>query len=443
MVETPRPHFQSSDELQLTPIPEGVTSVRAPLVLVLIAVTMFIPEEASFFFGERRMTVTRILLLLITPAIPFRFGQLIAQGKYRFVWSDLLVPVAGFWMFVGPIEIDGFDHAVVASGISALEFCIPYFAARLYLSERGQALALVRVICITIATVGFLGIFDEIARRFWLKETIGSLTGYVLPELETTDLFRGFMFRATSTLEHPILLGTACIYGLLMSTALRGGARKFAIAGSVTGIVLAVSSAPLLGALIGFATMIYEKITVGLPFRWTIAITAILAAATALFVLHHDPLGFLISHFTLDPGTAWYRALQWDCAGGLVLQSPIYGIGFSDEWVSICSLAPTINSLWLRAAMTFGIPGSVPIFLSYVSGSSVLIGIQDTSLNLTKRERWLAFVLTIVTLVAIIIGITVFYWGTVYILTIFLTAIRAHLGAFGALPRDPLLDDDE
>ena len=73
----------------------------------------------------------------------------------------------------------------------------------------------------------------------------------------------------------------------------------------------------------------------------------------------------------------------------------------------------------------------------------MLIGIQDTSLNLTKRERWLAFVLTIVTLVAIIIGITVFYWGTVYILAIFLTAIRAHLGAFGALPRDPLLDDDE
>ncbi len=447
MVEAPSSHSPSAEELEFPPVREPAAPAKAPLVLILLAVTMFLPEEVSFYFGERRMTVARILLLLITPAIPFRFGQLITENKYRFVWSDVLVPVTGLWMFVGPIAIDGFEHAVVPSGIAALEFCVPYFAARVFLSERGQALALVKILCIAIATVGILAIFDTAGGSFWLKGVIGRLTGYGQEDfdlMDVSDLKRGFLWRATSTLEHPILLGTACIYGLLLVATLRAGlARGYAALGSLMGIVLAVSSAPLLGALIGCATMFYERITRGFPFRWTVAIVTVVSAFTALFVGHHDPVAFLIGHFTFDSSTAWYRVLQWDCAGGLVMQSPIFGIGFSNEWASICGLVNTIDSVWLRSAMTFGIPGSILIFLCYLAGSSIPVGILDTNSNLTRRERWLSFTLTIVSIIAIVIGITVFYWGTVYILTIFLVGIRAHLGAFGALPRDPLLDDDE
>ena len=141
--------------------------------------------------------------------------------------------------------------------------------------------------------------------------------------------------------------------------------------------------------------------------------------------------------------SGWYRALQWDCAGGLVLQSPIFGIGISDEWASICGLAKTIDAVWLLDAMKYGIPGSILIFLCYMGGSSILISIEDTSLNLTKQERRLGLNLTVALGVASFIGLTVTFWGTVYILTMFLTGIRAHLGALGALPRDPLMDDDE
>jgi len=449
MVETSSSDFQSPVDLPLTPAPNGVTSVKAPFVLVLIAVTMFLPEEASFFFGERRMTVTRLFLLLMTPAILFRFSQLVVQEKYRFVWSDALVPVTGLWMFVGPIAIDGFDKAIVSSGVSALEFCLPYLAARVYLSERGQAIALVRILCITIATVGLLAILDEVSRRFLLRETVAHLTGYdryfsSANDYDYANNMRGFLFRATSTLEHPILLATACFFGLLMATTMRGGTRQYTVVGSALGIVLAVSSAPFLGALFGFAALLYEKITRHIAYRWTAAVIGIVIGLLMIFIIKTDPVGFLISHLTIDPQTGWYRLLFWNCVGGLVLDSPILGIGLSDDYVSFCELmGSTIDSVWLRTAMLYGIPGSVLVFLCYVGGSSLPVGIENKDLNLTKRERYLSFILSVILGVAIFIGIAVFYWGTVYILTMFLTGIRAHLGALGATPRDPSIDDDE
>ena len=446
MVETSSSDFQPGVKSPSAPTSTGAGPVKLPFLLIVIAVTIFFPEELSFYFGERRMTVTRLVFLLIVPVIVFRFARTILREDYRFVWADALVPITSLWMFVGPAVNDGFDQTVVASGISALEFCVPYLAARLFLTERGQAVALVRLLCIAIATVGLLAILDEVARSWILREFIGRLTGYE-EDLDVSDptlgYTRGFLFRATSTMEHPILLGTVCTLGLLMASALRGPVRIFGIVGSIIGIVLSVSAAPILGGVMGFATLLYEKLTRQIPFRWTAVILIIVSAMLAIYVGRDDPLGFLLNHLTLDPLSGWYRALQWDCAGGLVLQSPIFGIGLSDEWVSVCGLAKTIDAVWLLDAMKYGIPGSILIFLCYMGGSSIPIGIKDASINLTEQERRLGFTLTIALGVASFIGLTVTFWGAVYILTIFLAGIRAHLGALGALPRDPLMDDDE
>jgi O-antigen ligase len=443
--------YQPQDETPILPEPVGATSAEVPLILILIAVTMFLPEESSFKIGELRMTLTRLLLLLITPTTLFRFSQLLARGNYKFVWSDVLVPVTGLWMFVGPIAIDEISDALKDSGTSALEFCIPYLAARTYLSERGQAVALARVLCITIAIVGFLAILDEVSGRFLIRELVGALTGYtkkgfeggVVFDYSHPDLIRGSLLRATSSLEHPILLGMACLSGLLMSTTMRGALRHFMIAGSAVGLALTVSSGPIVGALVGFAVMIYEKMTRYLPFRWGAILIVTVTPLMIIFLVHPNPLGFIFNHITFDPSTAYYRVLQWDCAGELVLQSPILGIGLSNEWVSYCELANTIDSLWLRIAMKYGIPGSILVFLSYVGASSLSVSIKDDSLNLTRQERRLGFVLTVIIGLFVYMGFAVFFWGTVYILTMFLMGIRAHLGALGAMPRDPELDNDE
>ena len=413
-------------------------SVGAPLILALIAVTMFLPEEASFYLGERRMTVTRILLLLIAPLTVMRFARLTAEGRYHFVLPDLLVPLTGFWMFIGPIANDGVERALVASGSSALEFCIPYMAARLFLSERGQAVALTRILCIVIASVGMLAIADEVTRRFVLRETIGALTGY---DSSLEGDMRGFLFRATSTLEHPILMGTACSFGLLLATTLSGWSRTFGVAGAAIGLALSVSSAPTGATLIGAGVLVYERVTRRLPLRWVLPAAGPFLFVAAIFMFHPSPLGFFLRYLTFDPATAWYRVLQWSCAGDLVMHSPILGIGLSDEWATICGLAKTIDSVWLRMAMMYGLPGSALVFLCYAATCFLPIAAEEENGDSLEPERRLGFVTSVILGLAIFIGFTVFYWGTVYILTMFLMGMKAHLSALATWPDESEEDD--
>ena len=208
MVQTLNSDFQSPDDLPAAPRRDGASSVKVPLVLVLIALTMFLPEETSFFFGELRMTICRLLLLLVAPAVLFGFVRLTVGGNYRFVWSDVLVPVTGLWMVVALSEIDGFDRSLVPSGTMALEFCIPYMATRVFLTERGQAVALVRLLCIAIATIGVLAIFDEFSGRFLLREIAGSLTGsHKYAAIDYSNLTRAFLVSRCKHFGTPDLVG--------------------------------------------------------------------------------------------------------------------------------------------------------------------------------------------------------------------------------------------
>ncbi|MGH6934910.1 MAG: hypothetical protein ACRED2_01775 [Methylocella sp.] len=285
-METLNSDFQYLHELPATPKRRGASSVKVPLVLVLIAWAMFLPEETSFFFGTLRMTICRLLLLLVAPAVLFSFVRLTLGGSYKFVWSDVLVPIAGFWMFVGPAAIEGFDRTLVFSGDSALEFCIPYMATRVFLAERGQAIALVRILCIAIATIGLLAILDEFSGHFVLREIVGSFTGYHKKVIDPSTLTRGFFFRATSTLEHPILLGTTCLFGLLMATTMREALRKFMLAGSAVRLALSVSSAAISGTIIGFGARLYNKLMRNFPFRWGL----LFASAAGLIVSSSAPI---------------------------------------------------------------------------------------------------------------------------------------------------------
>jgi hypothetical protein len=311
-----------------------------------------------------------------------------------------------------------------------------------FLTERGQAIALVRILCIAIATIGLLAIFDEFSGRFVLREIAGSLTGYHKNAIDYSTLVRSFLLRATSTLEHPILLGTACLFGLLMATTMRGALRQFMLAGPAVGLALSVSSAAISGAIIGFGALLYNKLMRNFPFRWGLLFASAAGLILFIFSAHPRPWGFIFNHLTFDSSTSWYRYLQWQFVGPLVMKSPVLGIGPSYEYARASGLSPTIDALWLRLAMSFGIPGSILVGLSYITACSVSMDIGNKGLNLTKQERQLGFVLSLITGLIIYVGFTVYYWGTVAILTTFLAGIRAHLGALAAMPREPELDDD-
>ena len=403
---------------------------RLPPILVVLALALLLfPEETSLFIGGIRLTVARAVLLIVAPLALVRFGQQITSSSYRFVWSDAIIIPTGLWMFISVSVTDGADRAIVGSGVSALEFVGAYFAARALLTRHGQALALAQLLSILLAIVGLLAPLDTIAGHHVIHDTLGSLTGYE-PDYQI-DVRRGFL-RSAGTLEHPILLGTACVIGTLLGTTLPIAKRCFVFAGTLIGLLVSISSAPMGAIIIGFGCLVYRRLTPGFEARWRVLIAVVALMLALLFTLHPAPFGWLIGHTTFEPGSGYYRLLTWHYAGELVLNAPVFGIGMTDDWARPNWMLPTVDSMWLRSAMSFGIPGSTLIAACLIGACSRRIDTARTFLS--DDEKRLGVNLSIIQLLYLFIGTTTSFWGVTWILMGLLAGMRAHLGALGSIP---------
>jgi O-antigen ligase len=406
---------------------------RVPaLLLAIVLSALLLPEELSFYVGTLRLTPTRAILLLLAPLILMRAGEQAFQPNFRFVRTDAIMPFACAWMFASVWITEGPNRALAGGGSTALEFAVAYYAARSFLTGPGQVMAVARLLAATIAVVGFLAVLDTTAGRFVVHDLFAQVTGYA--KYWKPD-HRFGLLRASSTLEHPIMLGTVCVFGVLLAHAtLRGPAGVVVMAGCLTGLVLSFSSAPLMALGVAVAMLAYRRATPGLQGRWLLFGGAVGGVVLLVFLVHPLPFGFLFRLLTFDPATGWYRLLIWQFAGEVVLAHPIFGLGLTEDWPRPDFLAPSVDSMWLRAAMTFGIPGSALIALCLLGARSRRVD-TDAPLNLTPQEKRLGRILSLCLFLYFYVGFTVYFWGTTWILMGFLAGLRAQIGAFGALPR--------
>ncbi|MGH7154031.1 MAG: O-antigen ligase family protein, partial [Acetobacteraceae bacterium] len=239
---------------------------------------------------------------------------------------------------------------------------------------------------------------------------------------------------AAGTFPHPILLGIACCFGVTLSSALHGGKRVFALTGGIVGLVASVSSAPLMGLLVVAGCYAYRKLTEGFEGRWRmfIAIWATLIAAFA-FASNH-PVGYLISHLALDPATGFYRLLIWQYAGSAVMDSPLVGIGLTLDWARPDWMPETVDSLWLRAAMTYGIPGSIMIALCLLAACARPTDMKRA--NLSRAGHQLGLALSLIMSLCLYLGFTVYFWSSVWILMSLFIGMRTSIGVIAGRPRE-------
>jgi len=408
---------------------KAVSRVVAPAALRVIVVSLFLPEELSFTLLGLRLTVTRLILLVLTPILLMRVGRMLGTGRYRFVLSDLFVPLAGLWMIIGPSNVVGIEAASNHGGPIALEFCIGYMATRVLLSEHGQALSFAGLLCCGIAIVGLLGTLDVLTNEHFLRHLAGRITGYVTPSVSQGDDHRLGLLRAMSTLDHPILFGIACAIGLLIVASVPIPKRKFAILGCTVGALLSLSSAPVQGIVVGFGLLLYDRLFSATQLRWACLIASAAAGMVILLTLVDAPLDFVFRYFIFDPETGWFRILIWQVDVQALMQSPWVGLGF--EFLEDYQLPATVDSVWLESALTFGIPGSVLIALSIIGATS--LPTNGLHVHLTTAESKLGTILGIVIFLIVFWGFTVHFWGAVWILIALLTGVRAHLGELGRI----------
>jgi O-antigen ligase len=422
-------------------------TATVPLLLTLIAVTVWLPEESSFYVGSFRMTVVRIFLLLIAPATIYRFAQLFSDPGYRFVWDDALMPILAIWMVVAPAVAESLDRGLIFGGTNALEFCIPYMAIRSFITQRGQALKFTKTLLYGLSVVGLLALLDWATNEWFIRNLASKITGYskvgeghaVTPL--TADYFRFGLLRAASTIEHPILMATICATGVLLSNAYKGWLRWFFTISSLIGLVAALSSAPIGAFVLGVILIVYDKTFRQMPLRWVIFSLILLLAVVVVLIGSSNPWAFIFSKICFDPATAAYRVMEWEAYWPYVMSAPIFGLGTGQESLTE-DLTSSVDSLWLRSAMLYGIPGMILTGAIFLGSASIRIDLGKPGHNLTQDEKKLALALDVIMWMNIFVATTVYYWGIILIYTAMLFGLRAHIGNLASLPQSDDIADD-
>jgi O-antigen ligase len=403
---------------------DAKSGVAGPLALKVLAVSILLPDEVGFEVSGLRFSAARVILLVLTPVLLIRFALRLAAGRYRFVWSDLLALLTGFWMLVALANMDGVQSALNHGGPIALEFCIGYMAARFLLAEHGQAVSFINFLCWAIAVVGLLGLSDTLTHSFFVHDVTRGLTGGRI-FLDAGD--RLGLIRAASTHEHPILFGFTCSVGLLLAISMPIRARGFAILACALGAFLALSSGPIQGALLGFSLLMYNRVMAGIRFRWASLIGLTSAGIIMVFTFVENPLGYVFRHLVFDTESGYFRLFIWQQGSAAVATSPWFGLG----WVTpeYYEVPITVDNMWLVWALTFGIPGSLLLALSILGAAS--LPTNGSRASLTGAESKLGTSLSILIFVILFVGLTVDFYGNAWILIPVLAGIRAHLGELG------------
>jgi hypothetical protein len=404
-------------------------NARLPFAMKLVAVSWFLPEGLSFFVAGLRLNIIRVIFLILTPVVFARFANKLASRRYRFVWSDVFVPAAAFWMFLGPCVIYGLADSLAHSGPVVLEYLIAYMVTRVLLEENGQALAFLSMLCVVIAFICLDALLDTLTSHYFTRDLVTQITGFQKDwGAGSEDAFRFGLLRAAGPIEHPILFGIIAGIGLLVAVSVKIRLRPFCIAACGIGIVICFSSAPEQSVLLGFGLLIYGRVMAGLKFKWLLPIGGVAAFALTLVMITNRPFGALFDLATIDPETAYYRLYIWNLVGPYVLQSPWFGV-----FIDNMEYQGSVDSLWLVLSLLYGIPCSILVGLSMIGACSLPTDLARAYLG--PNESRAGTVLGVAMVVIIFTGFTVHFWGSAWILVGLLTGLRAHLGELGALNR--------
>jgi hypothetical protein len=410
---------------------------RAEIWLKLLLVSIFLPEGLSFFVGDFRLSVSRVLIFVFSIAAISR----LSKRTVVCVPSDIIASIAGVWMMLAATATDGFT-GLKGAGITAIEFTGAYLAFRYLLGPVDSSVRLARFSCKLILLIIGVALLDPLTGKLSTYEFIKGITGYVKYSYEgalavkAETLFRDGVIRAMGPLEHSILFGAVCAwFGIVALVTFRPQVFGWVVAGvALVGVWFSQAKSPLLGYLIGFALAIFYTATPGFTARWKVIGLSVTVVLVTVFIFSGSPVATLVRLCGVSPEAAWYRQAIWDVGVPVVLRSPIFGNGLSGDWdwqSNGALVSDSVDAFWLAQAMAYGIPGSALVLLALVGACG--LGSIDRSRHLTPEEGRLSVALGIVMTTIAFLGFMVHFWGICWILIAVFAGIRANLAETAVL----------
>ncbi|MCA1467130.1 O-antigen ligase family protein [Bradyrhizobium sp. IC3195] len=392
------------------PSSEVGRSRRIPAWLALIGALL--PFELAIYIADARFTPARLLIVLLLPAAL----TVLLRKERRPVISDLLIFVTAAWMIYA-----GYSASTLSpAGAEALELFGSYVVGRAYFLGRPALENFVGALKVVTITLVGLGFADTLSGRFLVHDIVTN----ALHLQSINPQYREGWIRATATLDHPILFGVFCaLAATIFLYSERSAAQRLLFVGLCSlGCIASLSSAAYLSLILVITIYAYDCLLKRYYWRWQLLGAMCSVFIALVFLLSNNPVGWLVSHMTLDPESGYYRIMIWDIATAQIALSPIFGFGvieFNDQ-----VLDNTVDSIWLVMSLRFGIPAIALLCLTTLA-TFVLTGRHPCADDDYEDQIRTGFTLVLVTY--LVVGLTVHFWNYTWIFWGLCAGIRASL----------------
>ncbi|GHA47704.1 hypothetical protein GCM10008927_10780 [Amylibacter ulvae] len=405
-------------------LPQGDTAVRSgkkwpalPVFLYLL----FIALPFMFDIGTLSMTFLRVILLVMIIPLYVR----LALGKYgRVNLVDILFFLYIIWAGLC-LQINNPDRAVEFLGSNALDFLGGYMLTRAYIRNREEYIAFQRMLIVMVVCTVPFAIYEAITATAPITEIINKIPGFKShPDFwNIINERRMGIMRTQVIFQHPIHYGLFCstIFALAYvgTKGIYSDTKRIFICCAIgLGVVLSVSSAPLLGIAFQCGLIAWALIFRDVPRRWLILTTLFVVCYVVVDLLsNRTPIKVLISYLTFSAHSGYWRVLIFEWGVVNVINNPIFGIGLND-WVRPSWMHDdSVDNFWLLNAMRYGIPGLILISVPYFY-ALFRIGLRNFD---GDRELWLLRRGWVMSFAGMTFALcTVHIWETVYSFTFLL-----------------------
>jgi len=358
-----------------------------------LLISLVFPDEFSLDLFGLRLSAYRIMLL---------FGFFKAYATYNNLIKrhvcDYIILFISIWTVISLAVNHGAVIGIKSGGIIALETFSPYIMARVYVNNIRSLISLGKSYVFLVCLLPLFSIPENIYGVNYIKDLF--IGGSIHP-----NEIRLGLHRAEGGFNHPILLGVFAAGCISLSIIIY---KAFSFR---TFIVVIASFSSL--SSVAFIMVFIQLIIMHIPiFKIKKSIFIFLGCIYVFvdIILGKNILNFLLSHFTLNPQTAYFRKIIYEFAYNNVIDNPIFGLGFND-WVRPYWLPYSVDSFWMVEALKYGFP--VLFSLIYIS---YIVLFKTYKYDGCIYSKGIVYTFTAI----VFAGITVHFWGSVYVLFFFI-----------------------
>lgn len=392
--------------------------------------SLFIPLEFFTKLGSLRLEPYRVLLVIIFLQL---LHKKITDKLYRILVC--FVFLSTFSLFIN----HGLSVAIPSGGILYLEVCVSYMAGVTYVRniiDHKKYFQILTNIYTLIAIPALIEFFTGYKVIHTLSERI---TGNIqlAPNLYTTDYIRLGFTRTTAVFSHPILYGISAVTIMPIIIAINENYRVrwtkllINLFGIIIALITSITSAAVISLVLQqvFKKWYYVKNKIGSLKNITIT-SFFLAMIVIQLGSNQGLIKFLAMNLTLDPGTAYYRMLQWEFTSDDIANNFLFGIGFHDfshpDW-----FADSVDSYWLLNMLQFGLFPQLALIFFYIKM------LRKTFTKTSLPEKFNLLIAYRVMLISIIIsGLTVDFFDRMQPLLYFILGTSSWLFIEGSENED-------